>query len=170
MITVQSFIEAVNFKITGGSTYCWNCFGPDARYLDAEESKEYTASIVFSAADSIVFIAEVHDYVNSRSYRWFNPDYVEAHAAEAQERKVDVTEAYEGVKFTTLDVSEDFLGKCRAISQGRLDYDTRVDLPLDLDEHTMFELMCQAHRADITLNQHIENILRQALNLNKETA
>ena len=41
--------------------------------------------------------------------------------------------------------------------------DGRVDVPIDLDRDTLFELMLSAHEKDITLNQHVENILRIAI-------
>lgn len=170
MITVQAFTEAINFKITGGSDYGWKCFGADARYLDSEEPNQYNAHIVFGTEKFTVFIAEVHDYVNNRSYRWINPEYQGAYDKEAKKRKVDSTVAYEGVKFTDLELAEDFLSKCESIAHGEMDYDTRISIPLNLDDREVFELMCQAHEADVTLNQHVENVLRRFVELNKETA
>ena len=41
--------------------------------------------------------------------------------------------------------------------------DGRVDVPIDLDRDTLFQLMLSAHEQDITLNQHVENILRIAI-------
>ena len=41
--------------------------------------------------------------------------------------------------------------------------DDRVDVPIDLDRDTLFQLMLSAHEQDITLNQHVENILRIAI-------
>jgi DNA-directed RNA polymerase beta' subunit len=170
MITVQAFTEAISFKITGGSDYGWKCFGSDARYLDSEEPNQYNAHIVFGTDKFTVFIAEVHDYVNNRSYRWINPDFQEAFDKEAKKRKVDNSLAYEGVKFVDLELAEDFLIKCESIANGKMDYDTRVSIPLDLDDREVFELMRQAHEADVTLNQHVENVLREFIEHNKETA
>ncbi len=39
----------------------------------------------------------------------------------------------------------------------------RVDVPIDLDRDTLFQLMLSAHEQDITLNQQVENILRIAI-------
>ena len=169
MITIQAFTEAVSFKITGGSEYGWRCFGPDARYLDSEEANQYSAHIIFGSDKFTVFIAEVHDYVNNRSYRWINPEFEEAYAKESKKRKADKNVAYEGVKFVDLELAEDFLSKCESIARGEMNYDTRVSVPLNLDDREMFELMRQAHEADITLNQHVENVLREFIELHKET-
>ena len=41
--------------------------------------------------------------------------------------------------------------------------DGRVDVPIDLDRDTLFQLMLSAHEQGIALNQHVENILRIAI-------
>lgn len=162
MITVQSFTEAINFQITGGSSYGWECFGPDARWLDSEEPRQYTANIVIAGPERTVCIAELHDYVNSRSYRWINPDHREAYLAESARREVDIDEAYEGVRFTELE-AEDFLNKTTSVVSGRFDYDARVNVPIDLPDNELFALMKMAHERDITFNQLVEQILNEVI-------
>ena len=44
MTTVEDFVKAVDYKITGGSEYQWDCFGDNARYLDCCDS-EYADGI-----------------------------------------------------------------------------------------------------------------------------
>jgi hypothetical protein len=44
--------------------------------------------------------------------------------------------------------------------------DNRVEVELELDEDLQFQLMCMAHERDITLNQLIENILREFIEAN----
>lgn len=170
MITVKNFTEAIDFKITGGSTYGWNCFGPDARWLDSEDSGNYSASIVFGGPDHTVFVAEVADLVNNRSYRWINPDYVDVLKQEAADRGVDNSQAWDDVKHTDLETAEDFLEKCSAIVAGDLDYDTRISIPLTLDDSEMFQLMTMAHEHDITLNQMVEKLLREVIDREKLAA
>jgi len=53
--------------------------------------------------------------------------------------------------------------KCLSIVEGEV-YDTRVEVPLDLDKETMFELMKMAHGNDLTLNQQVEEILTRCIN------
>jgi hypothetical protein len=50
-----------------------------------------------------------------------------------------------------------------------LDYDSRVDVPLDLEDELVFEMMKQAHDRDITLNQYVELILKQAMDKPQDT-
>jgi len=41
--------------------------------------------------------------------------------------------------------------------------DNRVTIEIDLDQDLLYELMLRAHEHDITLNQMIEQILREYL-------
>lgn len=163
MITVKSFTEAIDFKITGGSTYGWNCFGPDARWLDSEDLGNYSASIVFGGPEHTVYIAEVADLINNRSYRWINPDFADALKQEAGARGVDNSQAWDDVKHTDLETAEDFLEKCTAIVAGNLDYDTRISVPLTLDDDEMLRLMTMAHEHDMTFNSFVEKLLREVI-------
>ena len=165
MITIKDFTEAINFKITGGSEYQWHCFGSNARWLDSEDSSNYSASIIFDGITQTVYQADVCDYINNRAYRWEHPDYAAAHLNEARERKINYVEAWEKVDYTLLEVEEDFLEKCTAIASGNFDYDTKVSVPLTLGDDELFQLMKMAHEDDITLNQLVEKVLRQAMNL-----
>ena len=65
-----------------------------------------------------------------------------------------------------MEVPEDFLEKARAIFAGE-EYDARVQLPLILDREDMFDLMRIAHEQDITLNELVEHILRDAIDQTK---
>lgn len=161
MVTIENFSRAVEYKFTGGSTYGWNCFGADARWLDSE-NETYSASIVFSTDNQCVYIAEVCDYNNRRAYRWIHPDHKEEHDAEAAGREVDPLEAWDGVKYTELDVAEDFLQKCTAIVNGQ-DYDTRVSVPLDIPDDELLKFMLAAHERDMTFNEFVEEALKAAI-------
>jgi hypothetical protein len=163
MITVQSFTEAIDFKITGGSNYGWNCFGPDARWLDSDDLGNYSASIVFGGPEHTVYLAEVSDLINNRSYRWVNPDHALALQQEADARGVDNFQAWDDVKIIDLETAEDFLEKCTAIVAGNLDYDTRISIPLTLDDAEMLRLMTMAHEHDMTFNSFVEKLLREVI-------
>jgi predicted HicB family RNase H-like nuclease len=43
------------------------------------------------------------------------------------------------------------------------DYDTRVSVPLELEDELMFELMKMAHEQDLTLNEFVEQLLRRVI-------
>lgn len=161
MITMKEFLEAIDYRITEGSPYCWNSFGPDARWLDGT-SDHYSASIIFDSKTQEVYRAEVCDNINDRAYRLTNPAYAEAVKQEAKERGVDDLLAWDEVKWTELETAEDWIEKATAIRDGQ-EYDTRVSIPLDLPDDMIFQLMCQAHEQDITFNQLMEQVLRKAI-------
>ena len=107
-----------------------------------------------------MYEAEVCDYTHNRAYRIINPGFVKAYEKEAKQRIVDLNQAWDDVKFVDLDVVEDWLEKAQAIVAGE-DYDTRVQMPLTLDNDQLFDLMKLAHERDVTLNQLVETVLRE---------
>lgn len=180
MITIKDFMEAVDYRITEGSEFCWDCFGHDAHRLDSwsgnwtNSTDGYTVSIVFDTKTQEVYQAEAYDYVNNRAYRLQNPAYIEAHVAEAQSRNVDPNEAMEDnegnpIKYIDLEVDADFLAKARAIVAGK-EYNTRVQVELVLEDEMLYNLMKLAHDQDITLNQLFENTLIEEIERVKSIA
>lgn len=169
MITIPEFLEIVKHRITGGSDYGWQCFGRCARWLDCEVEGQYSASIVFDHQTQEVYTAEISDYRNDRCYRLIHPDYVEAYRAEAKGRGSDANQAWDDVKWIDLETDNDWIEKSMAIVAGK-DYDTRVSIPIDLPDETAYELMKLAHEQDITFNQLIEHVLRNAIDNHTEFA
>ena len=158
-------METVDYKITEGSEYMWECYGDHAYRLDSwnQEQDGHSVSIVFDTQTHVVYEASAYDYKRNRAYRLINPDFKFGHDDEAQSRDVDADQAWDDVNYVDLETDEDFLTKARAIVSDE-DYDTRVDVPIDLDRETLFGLMQMAHEQDITFNQLIENIIRQEIN------
>jgi hypothetical protein len=70
--------------------------------------------------------------------------------------------AWDDVDYVDLEVDDDFIQKCLSIKEGE-DYDTRVSVPLELDNDEMFELMKMAHEQDLTLNEFVEQLLRRVI-------
>ena len=162
MITIKEFMEIVDYKITEGSDYCWQCYGPDAYRLDSwnQDQDGHSVSIVFDTKTHIVYEATAYDYKRARAYRLINPDFLQAHRDEAKDRDVNENQAWDDVNYVDLDIDDNFIQKALAIVADE-DYDTRVDMPLELPEDQLFELMKMAHERDITLNQLVEDLLKQ---------
>jgi hypothetical protein len=95
-----------------------------------------------------------------------NPDYKFGYDDEASGRGVETNQAWDDVNYVDLEVDDDFIQKCLAIRAGE-DYDTRVEVPLTVDDDQLFELMKLAHQRDITLNQLVEQILQDAVDQSK---
>ena len=164
MITVKDWMELVEYRITEGDNYLWKCFGDNAYSLSSwnGDHNGWSFNIVFDSMTQVVYTAEACDYARSRAYRLINPDFKQAHDAEARSRNVDSKEAWDDVDYVDLEDDDDFIGKAEAIRDG-VEYDTRVSVPLTVPDDVLFELMKKAHAQDITLNQLVENVLWEAI-------
>lgn len=164
MITLKEFMEIIDYKITEGSEFGWNCYGPYAYRLDSwnQDHEGHTFSIVFDTRTQTVYETSAYDYSRNRAYRLINSDYKKAYYDEAEERYEDAKQAWDDVNYVDLEVDDDYIQKCLAIKDGE-DYDTRVSVPLDLPDDQLFELMKLAHEKDMTLNQLVEEALRTAI-------
>ena len=169
-MNIKDFMDVVNYRITEGSEFCWNCFGPNAHRLDSWNGlvDGYTISIVFDTQTQAVYQVEACDYGHNRAYRWTNPMVKAAHDAEALQRNVNGQQAWDDVNFVELEVEQDFLDKARAIVQGT-EYDTRVHIEIDWPDELLNAAMRLAHERDITLNQLVEQCLRDYLDARAKT-
>jgi hypothetical protein len=161
MITIENFLNTVGYRITGGSEFQWQCYGSQAYVIDSDGAN-YSFSVVFDRDDQVVYEVTVCDYVNNRAYRMIDPDFKFGHDDEAAGRDVPANQAWDDVLYTDLETDEDFVTKAQAIIAGK-PYDTRIQIDLDLPDDVLFDLMKLAHQRDITLNQLIEQILREVI-------
>lgn len=160
------FHEIVNYRITEGAEFQWSCFGRNAFCLDSEIAGQCNVSVIFDTLTQEVYETTAYDYVRSRAYRWQNPKFREAYNAEATSRKVDGDQAWDNVKFIDLDVAKDFIEKATAIFDGD-EYDTRVQIELEVDTDVLFRVMKEAHERDITTNELVNRVLRSAIGDNQ---
>lgn len=168
-MSIKNFMEAINYRITEGSEYLWNCFGENAYCIDSwngsHEEDGYSASCIFDTKTQEVYQLEVWDYGlhgEARQYRWIHPDYIDIVKAEYTERELDFKESLDGNQFIDIELEEDILSKMEAIVNGEA-YDTRIQVPLDLPDDMVYELMKLAHERDITFNQLVEEALTSAV-------
>ena len=164
MITMKEWMELIGYRITEGSDYCWQCYGSNAHCLDSWNGEQdgHSFTVIFDTKDQTVYEVQAHDYVHDRAYRMINPNFQKKYKKEAKHRDIDKNNAWDDVNYIDLEVDDDFIQKCLAIQAGE-DYDTKVSVPLELEDDKMFELMRMAHEQDITLNQLVENILRNMI-------
>jgi hypothetical protein len=164
MITMKEWMELVGYRITEGSNYMWQCYGSNAYALDSWNGDQdgHSFTIIFDTRNQTVYEVQVHDYVHDRAYRMINEEFQKKNRKEAKKRDVDKDNAWDDVNYIDLEVDDDFIQKCLAIQAGE-DYDVRVSVPLELEDNQMLELMSMAHEQDITLNQLVENILRNVI-------
>ena len=168
MITLKDWMEIVDYRITEGSNYGWNCFGFDAYMLDSwnGDHNGHSLSITFDTKTQVVYMAEVHDFKNDRAYRIFNPDYKAGHDAEVKVRGI-TDQAWEDdngkpIEYVDLDVNDDFIQKASAIVAGQ-EYDTSVMLEIDITDEEFVKYARLAHEMDITFNEFVNRALRDAI-------
>ena len=161
MITMKEWMEAIDYRISEGSDFLWECYGPNVYALDANDD-HFSTSIIFNNRTQEVYEVDVSDYLKNRAYVFRNPLYKDKYYQEAMDKNVRPTEAWDSVDFIEIEVAEDFLEKMRAIISGK-DYDTRIQIQVNLDRDLMFQLMTIAHERDITLNSLIDLILAEEL-------
>lgn len=167
MIELKDYLECIEYKITGGDSYLWWCFGPNARYMDCEKNEfegGYASSvnIVFDTVDQTVYQMEAWDYELNTVYRWTHPMFFDLFKDECAYRGIDYQNASDESRYIDLDVPEDMLEKARAIAAGEA-YDSRVKVELDLPDDEIFQMMKMAHEKDITLNEFVEQVLMAAI-------
>jgi len=164
MITLKEWMEIVDYKITEGSDFGWNCYGKDVHMLDSWNGEQdgHSFTVIFDTKTQVVYEVQAHDYVHNRAYRMINEDYRKKAKKEARKRDVSRDQAWDDVDYVDIEVDDDFFQKCLSIKAGE-DYDTRVSVPLELEDELMFELMKMAHERDITLNEMVEEVLRRVI-------
>ena len=164
-------LEQVNnifqHKITDGSDYLWDCYGQNARSIDY--TSEYASGyVVFDTETHKVYevsvsaVAGLWGANEPKPYRYIDPEHRMSYDTEAADRNVDPNEAWDDVMWVDLETEEDFIEKATAMFKGEK-FDTRIQVPLDLDNDTMLKLTMEAHKRDITLNQMVEELLRNVI-------
>ena len=163
---LRDYLEAINYRITGGSDYQWTCFGPNARYLDCDDSTyasgTYSVVAIFDSETQEVYSVEAWDYTNDRTYRWIDPDYIGAYKKACKKHDVDFKNAMDDKNFIDLSVENDILSKAGAIVLGE-EYDTRIQLEVDIPDEDLLQYMKLAHDLDITFNELVERAVKEAI-------
>ena len=102
---------ALNHRITGGSNYHWQCYGPNARYLDYESDHAH-ASVLFDSETQVVYEASVNAKDEKLTpYRWLNPEYKDAYYTESAYKGIDPDNAWDDTNWCDLEVADDWLEK-----------------------------------------------------------
>lgn len=168
MITLKQWMETVNYRITEGSDYGWDCFGTNSYMLDSwnGDLDGHSFTIIFDTKTQEVYEVQAHDYVRQRAYRLVNPEYAKQYREEAEDRGTYANLAWDDVDYVDLETDTDWMEKAQAIYANE-DYDTRVSVPLDIPDADLLKYMVLAHERDMTFNQFIEEALRNAIEEHK---
>lgn len=153
--------NALGHRIVSGSEYQWQCYGPNTRYLDYESKYAY-GSALYDTETLEVYEATINDVADKYQYRWMNPKTKDAHDAEAKSRGLSPSHAWDDINWYDLEVDTDWIEKAEAIFSGKT-FDTRVEVPLELEDSEILHLALEAHKRDITLNKMVEILLQEAI-------
>ena len=97
-------ILAAEGRVSGGSEYCWNCWGPNARFMDfADVDGQEFANCVFDCKTYEVYDIRIHVPGYDQCFVWFNPETRDAHHNEAKVRDLDPLYAYDNIYYTEVD-------------------------------------------------------------------
>lgn len=172
---LNDVINAAGARISGGDPYGWGCFGDNANFIEFRDtSGQGYAHAIYDTKNYTVY--EINVTVPNRDicFRWLNPEFKDAFYSDAESRGVDPEEAWDDVKCTNVDSEARIIDHLENI--GECDYSEvpdekgRVSVPLELTEEETFRLMKAAHEKDVTLNQLVEDILREEILLRKADA
>jgi len=164
MITMKEWIELVDYKITEGGDFGWQCYGPNAYQLSSwnglHDKGGWSFNIVFSTKTQKVYEVTVCDYTRNRAYRMIAENKQDKHRKEAERLGTSFNEAWDDVNYVDLEVDDDFISKALAIKEGR-EYDTDVSIPLDLPDDLLMFAFKQAHAENMTFNDWMNKMLRE---------
>lgn len=165
-MSLHDFFTLFDYKVTEGSDFCWNCFGPNSRFIELKYN-DIGGSVVFSKLDQEIFQAEVYDEAKNLAYRWMPTQAKIDYFAECEKRNVPKMEAWDGCEFVDVDSVSEFYGIVKSLIEGEdpdEDFpEDDLDVELDLPHNVIVFLALEAHKRNITLNEMINIVLREML-------
>jgi len=171
MITLQQFFEVSKYRMSEGSEFGWDCYGPNAYTIDSWNGIHgdggWSISITFDTVDQTVYDVVICDYTIDNVYRIINPNFIKNYNEELEKQSWDAKYAYDDVEYIDLTIDKDWLEKAKAIVNGE-SYDKRIQIEIDLSDSELFNGMQQAHKLDITFNEFVNQTLQNFINTKEE--
>jgi len=158
-MNLETALQTINYRITGGDEYCWKCWGENVRFIDSS-TPNGESTITYDTQTLEVFEITTYDNLNKSAYRWQEPTRKEQYIAEALERNVNPNNAWDDVDWADVELEVDILQKTNAILNG-LEYDSRIVIDIPMDDELFLKLSKLAHKKDITFNEMITYILKE---------
>jgi len=161
---MKEWMELVDYRITEGGDYGWQCFGPNAYQLSSwnglHDKGGWSFNIVFSTKTQKVYEVTVCDYTRNRAYRMIVENKQAKHRKEAEHKSELANQAWDDVEYVDLEVVDDFIQKCLAIRAGE-DYSTDVSVPIDLPDDLLLFAFKAAHAENMTFNDWMNKMLKE---------
>lgn len=97
-------ILAAEGRVCGGTNYGWNCWGPNARFMDfADVDGQEFANCVFDTKTYDVYDLQIFVPGYDQCFVWLNPEFKDAYLNECKMKNTDPLKAYDNVFFTEVD-------------------------------------------------------------------
>ena len=93
-------LASANGQVKGATDYIWDCFGPDAMYLDiGNDTLGHIASVIFDSDDGTVYAFEMFLPQERKAWRWLDERYQDLFLEACQANGVNPRVAYDNVSF-----------------------------------------------------------------------
>jgi hypothetical protein len=97
---LMDVITQCGARVCEGADYQWECYGPNSHIMEfADVTGEPYCSIVFDKKNYMVYELEIFIPGQDQVFKWQDSEHEPAHNREAQKRNVDITLAYDDVKY-----------------------------------------------------------------------
>lgn len=105
---IQNYLEVLDYKISDGSKFLWNCFGENCYILTWRETEydwEYTSSVYFDTITKEVYMMELFDEKENKCHYWLNSKFIDAYEQDCIRRGVSrVPKGYEDLLYFHSDI------------------------------------------------------------------
>ena len=160
---LNDWLAITDGRVTEGSEFGFDCYGDRTYTLSywngLHGEVEVSSHVVYNRDTFEVYEAEAFDGAKNKMYVWRDPRYATLYETELHSKNPDYEADWDETQLETID---DFIDKATAIVNGT-EYDSRVQVELNMDRDELFALMTFAHERDITFNELIDLGLRQVL-------
>ena len=104
---LDNIIAATGARISGGDPYMWECYGPNANYIEFRDTDGQSyAHAIYDTKNYIVYEIHIEVPGQSQAFRWLNPITKSAYYTEAERRGIDPNNAWDDVGYTHVDTEE----------------------------------------------------------------
>ena len=111
MITVLELMDRLGWNVVSSAPYLWASYGSNARFMDfSHDEGLWHVSCVFDRITTRIFeISGSSTSVPAGPWTWIDPEFASERTAEATVRGIDLTMAWDGVKYHVINAEDDLL-------------------------------------------------------------
>ena len=112
-------ITAAGGRVSGGDPYLWQCYGPNANFMEfrTNDGKGYSHCVYDTKTYDVYFVyVEIPE--TEKCWQWNNPSHFQEYLRESELRKVDPYEAWDEVKWMPIETEDGILNMLKAIGEG----------------------------------------------------